>query len=187
MDVNRGKASLDERKRKENMLSGLYQEHYDKIARYAYVRIGNKAEAEDVAGEVFLRALKSLDTYQQHDIPMRAWLYKIAHNLVIDYSRKMAKRKTVPIDDLPLVSKENPEATAEKNVEIERVKKAMKFLTDAQREVLNLRIFGGLTSREAGQILKKGDGAVREMQRAAIEKLRAVLLETDIPMDNTKK
>ena len=179
MDVNRGRASSDERKHKENMLSGLYQEYYDKIARYAYVRIGNKAEAEDIAGEVFFRAFKSLGSYQERDIPMRAWIFKIAHNLVIDYSRKMAKRKTVPIDDLPLASRENPEAIAEKNIEIERVKKAMRFLTDAQKEVLNLRIFGGLTSKEAGQILKKSDGAVREMQRAAIEKLRAVLLVTD--------
>ena len=46
----------------------------------------------------------------------------------------------------------------------------------SQREVLRLRFFGGLTSKEAGSILKKSDGAVREMQRAAVEKLRRLLV-----------
>ena len=49
-------------------------------------------------------------------------------------------------------------------------------LTQEQREVLGLRFFGGLSSKEVGSILKKSDGAVREMQRAAIEKLRRLLV-----------
>ncbi|MFC1980929.1 sigma-70 family RNA polymerase sigma factor [Chloroflexota bacterium] len=175
MNIDRGRASSDERKHRENMLSDLYQEYYDKISHYAYARIGNRAEAEDIAGEVFLRALKSLGSYQERDVPMQAWLFKIAHNLVIDYFRKTANQKTVPIDDLPLRSKDNPQAIAEKNIELERVKKAMQYLTEEQREVVNLRFFGGLTSKESGQLLKKSDGAVREMQRAAIEKLRTLL------------
>ena len=55
----------------------------------------------------------------------------------------------------------------------------MDYLTKDQKEVLNLRFFGGLSSKEAGQLLKKSDGAVREMQRAAIEKLRTVLATDD--------
>lgn len=162
------------------MLSSLYQEYYEKIARYAYARIGNRVEAEDLAGEVFLRALKSLGSYQERDLPMQAWLFKIAHNLVVDYFRKAAKQKTVPIDDLQIKSEENPQAVAEKNIELEQVKKAMEYLTQDQREVLNLRFFGGLSSREAGRLLKKSDGAVREMQRAAIEKLRSLLTTNDV-------
>ena len=179
MDSNRGRASADERKHREDMLSGLYQEYYDKIARYAYARIGNMAEAEDLAGEVFLRALRSLGSYQERDVPMHAWLFKIAHNLVIDYFRKAAKQKTVPIDNLQMANEENPQDIAEKNIELERVKQAMKYLTEEQKEVLNLRFLGGLTSKEAGQLLKKSDGAVREMQRAAIEKLRMLLTAND--------
>jgi RNA polymerase sigma-70 factor (ECF subfamily) len=59
------------------------------------------------------------------------------------------------------------------------VNKAMEQLTQEQREVLGLRFLGGLTSKEAGQILNKRDGAVREMQRAAMEKLRKLLV-TDV-------
>ena len=159
----------------ETRLSDLYEEYYDKIARYVYVHISNKEEAEDIAGEVFLKALESLKSYREQGVPMQGWLFRIAHNLTVDYLRKMNKRRTVPIDSVVLQGNDNPANTAEKNIEFERVTKAMKKLTTEQREVINLRFFGGLTSKEVGGVLGKSDGAVREMQRAAIEKLRGVM------------
>ena len=159
----------------ETRLSDLYEEYYDKIARYVYVHISNKEEAEDIAGEVFLKALQSLESYREQGVPMQGWLFRIAHNLTVDYLRKMNKRRTVPIDSVVLQGNDNPANTAEKNIEFERVTKAMKKLTTEQREVINLRFFGGLTSKEVGGVLGKSDGAVREMQRAAIEKLRGIM------------
>jgi RNA polymerase sigma-70 factor (ECF subfamily) len=159
----------------EIRLAGLYEEYYDKIARYVYVHIGNKEEAEDIAGEVFLRALKSLKLYREQGVPMQGWLFRIAHNLTIDYLRKMDKRRTVPIDSVVLRANGDPVDTAERNIEFERVTEAMKQLTTEQREVINLRFFGGLTSKEVGGVLGKSDGAVREMQRAAIEKVRGIM------------
>jgi RNA polymerase sigma-70 factor (ECF subfamily) len=108
---------------------------------------------------------------------MHAWLFRIAHNLVVDYLRKAAKRKTVPIDTVQVVAEENPQATVETKVELERVAKALDQLTPAQRQVIELRFFGGLTSEEAGRILDKSSGAVREMQSAAIKQLRKLLHE----------
>ena len=178
MGDNLDNRKIDEREYKESTLSSLYEEYYDKIARYAYFRVGNKAEAEDIAGEVFLKALKSLKSYKERGIPMQAWLFRIAHNLVVDYFRKMKKHETVPIDNVQIEGGINPAIVAEENAELERVKKAMEQLTQEQKEVLRLRFFSELTSREAGQVLNKSDGAVREMQRAAIEKLRN-LLTTD--------
>ena len=107
---------------------------------------------------------------------MRAWLFKIAHNLVVDHFRKTRKHQTVPIDNIQLEADTDPVTVAETNVEIERMHQAMEQLTEEQREVLRLRFFGGLTSGEAGSILNKSDGAVREMQRAAIEKLRQLMV-----------
>jgi len=159
----------------ETRLSGLYEEYYDKIARYVYVHIGNKEEAEDITGEVFLKALKSLKSYREQGVPMQGWLFRIAHNLTVDYLRKMDKRRTVPIDSVVLQGNDNPANTAERNIEFERVTEAMKQLTTEQREVINLRFFGELTSKEVSGILGKSDGAVREMQRAAIEKLRGIM------------
>jgi len=175
MSDNLSKGKADSKEYKESALSSLYEEYFDKIARYAYVRIGNRVDAEDIAGDVFLKALKSLNTYKERGVPMQAWLFRIAHNLVIDYFRKMKKRKTVPIDDVEIEGGINPAKVAERNMELEQVKKAMEQLTQEQREVLVLRFFGGLSSRETGQVLNKSDGAVREMQRTAIEKIRGLL------------
>lgn len=162
----------------EVVLASLYEEYYDKIARYVYVHIGDRTEAEDIAGEVFLKALESLKSYQERGIPMQSWLFRIAHNMVVDHLRKAAKRKTVPIDTVQIEGGTDPMTVAERNIEMERVARAMEQITKEQREVLRLRFFGGLTSKEAGGILNKSDGAVREMQRAAIENLRKLLISS---------
>jgi RNA polymerase sigma-70 factor (ECF subfamily) len=169
---SRNKSTINEY---ESRLVGLYEEYYDKLAHYVYVHIGNKEEAEDIAGEVFLKALKSLKSYREQGVPMQGWLFRIAHNLTVDYIRKADKRRTVPMDSVILTGEDNPVDTADKNIEFERVTEAMKQLTIEQREVINLRFFGGLTSKEVGDVLSKSDGAVREMQRAAIEKIRGIM------------
>ena len=162
----------------EARLTSLYDEYYNKIAHYAFVRIGDRTEAEDLAGEVFLKALESLKSYEERGVPMQAWLFRIAHNLVVDHLRKVTKRKTVSIDTVQVEAEAeaDPAVLADRNIELEKVAGAMEQLTTEQREVLRLRFFGGLTSKEAGSILKKSDGAVREMQRAAVEKLRRLLV-----------
>jgi RNA polymerase sigma-70 factor, ECF subfamily len=159
----------------EATLVGLFDEYYNRISHYVYQRIGNREDAQDIAGEVFLKALKGLKSYQKQDVPMQGWLFRIAHNLSVDYLRKVNKRRMVPIDSVVLPNNDDPARAAERKVEFEYVSEAMKQLTEEQREVINLRFIGGLTSKEAGGILKKSDGAVREMQRAAIEKLRGIM------------
>jgi len=160
---------------KENQLIKLYEEYYNRVARYVYVRIGNKDEAEDIASEVFLKALDSLKTYQERGLPMQAWIFRIAHNLVVDHLRKAVRRKFVPIEKAEIRDETDPVITAENNFEMMRVNRAMQKLTEEQREVVRLRFFGELTSREVGAVMDKSDGAVREMQRAALEKLRHLL------------
>jgi len=159
----------------ENRLAALYEEYYDKIARYIYVRIGDKSESEDLASEVFLKALKAIKSYRDSGPPMQAWLFKIAHNMIVDHLRKVSRIRTVPIDTVDIADDNDPVDITEKKIEMEKVGAAMVQLTEEQREVIRLRFFGGLTSKDAAAVLNKTDGAVREMQRAALEKLRLVL------------
>jgi RNA polymerase sigma-70 factor (ECF subfamily) len=177
MDIRSSKERIEARRSHEAMIAGLYDEYYDKIARYAYAHTGNRSEAEDIAGEVFLKALDSLGSYKERGIPMQGWLFRIAHNLVVDYLRRSAKRKTIPIESVQIEADTDPVTSAERNIELERVEEAMKHITREQREVLRLRFFGGLTSKEVGSLMHKSDGAVREMQRAALENLRRQLVE----------
>jgi RNA polymerase sigma-70 factor (ECF subfamily) len=170
------KKEIDERRDRENRLASLYEEYFDKIAHYIYVRLGNKNEAEDLAGEVFLKALESLKSYRERGIPMQAWLFRIAHNMSVDHLRRRGRITTVPINGIVVEAREDTIDMAEKSIEMERINEAMQKLTPEQREVVRLRFFGDLSSKEVGAILRKSDGAVREMQRAAVEKLRGLLV-----------
>ncbi len=170
-----------ERKQLEESLVSLYEESYDKVARYILVRIGNQHEAEDLASETFVRALKSLDSYQERGLPMEAWVFKIAHNIVVDYLRKASKKQTVNLDQVTIADSNDPEETAVSDDQHTRVTRALNHLTPAQREVIALRFHSDLSSIECGRILGKKPGTIREMQRAAIVSLRHALYVEDMP------
>ena len=165
----------NETKSMEAAIAGLFEEYYDKVVRYIYIRISDQPEAEDLAGEVFLKALKSMGSYRGSAEQLRFWIFKIARNIVIDHYRKMSKRKTVNLDDVEIADGTNVEEMAEQRLQIGELTKAMKQLTEAQREVIGLRFFAGLSSAETAQVLGKSSGAVREMQCDAIQRLRKLM------------
>jgi RNA polymerase sigma-70 factor (ECF subfamily) len=165
------------RKVKEAELAALYESYYDRIARYAFVRLGNQADSEDLASDVFVKALESLDSYRERGVPMQAWLFKIAHNLIVDHYRKTAKQKMVSIDTVNIRAETDPEEQAMAGLEVARIIRAMGRLSESQRKVIELRFFGELTSEEAGHVLNRRAGAVRELQSAAVRALRNLLNE----------
>ncbi|MFC1951069.1 sigma-70 family RNA polymerase sigma factor [Chloroflexota bacterium] len=165
-----------DRRHKEAMLTSCFNQYYDKIARYIYARLGDGAESEDLASEVFLKAYKSLDSFKERGIPMQAWLYKIAHNLLVDHQRKRSKMKVVHSETkLEIADDNDPMNAAFINVEYARVVESLNRLTQEQRQVIELRFFGGLTSEEVGKLMDKTSGAVRQMQSHAIKRLRLLL------------
>jgi len=165
-----------DKKSKEAKLSSLFEAHFDRIMRYVAARVGNMADAEDIAGEVFLKATASIDTYKERGAPIEAWLFKIAHNLVIDHQRRKSKIEFISIDGMQPEDKEDVEKLAEMNVEFDRVVKALGQLTDEQRQVIELRFLGELSSEEAASVMgKKGGGTIRQVQSMALAKLRRIL------------
>jgi len=170
----RGKA---ERIKLEEALVDLYDTHYEKVARYIFVRIGSREDAEDLASETFARALKSLDGYDERGLPMAAWVFKIAHNIVVDHLRKASKRQVTHIEVSGASDGIDPEEAAEVSDQIEKLTRALDRLSAAHREVIALRFYSGLSSEECATILGKKPGAVREMQSAAIKSLRQGLSE----------
>ena len=83
-------------------LTQIYEENFDKIYRYIVLKIGDRAEAEDMTQQVFLNALKSIDRYKFRGMPFSAWLFRIAHNQVVDHYRRKKRATMVPIDDVIL-------------------------------------------------------------------------------------
>ena len=160
---------------KESQLAEMFSEYYGRIAGYAYTRTGDRALAEDIASEVFLRALKALPSYCEKGPPMGAWLFRIAHNLVVDHHRKRSRHLELPGLEDRQAYDEDLVAQIEKQHELDRVMIALKNLSPAQQEVIQLRFAGGLSSREVALVMGKSDGAVREMQREALSRIRTML------------
>ena len=161
--------------RDQQAFAQLYEEHFDKIYRYVALRIGDRAEAEDITQQVFLKALRSIASFRWKGIPFSAWLFRIAHNQVIDYQRKRAKQATVPIDESAVSSSSDPQLLVEQSLNIEQLLSAAKRLTEAQREVISLRFAGELPIAEVARIMGKSEGAVKALQHSAIVALRKVL------------
>ncbi len=176
MSVRSTSYSNNRTRRVETELTDLFDNYYDNIARYAAVHIGNRDDAQDIAAEVFLRAFKSMDDFDERGIPIHCWLFKIAHNLVVDHLRKKSRQRMVDVDSITIAAGEKtPEQLIEQKTEMERVKIAMTGLTPDQQQVISLRFLGELSSKETARVLGKTDGAVREMQRAALVRLRTIL------------
>lgn len=169
----------EERAQKRAAVVRLHETLYPRIVRYIAVRIGDFAEAEDLASEVFVRALRAVDSFRERGIPMEAWLFRIAHNLVVDHLKSRSRRPmavSIERQEVDVPTREEPDAELLQQEEIEELRTALAQLTEAQRQVLALRFSDAeLTSEQVAGILGKRPTAVREMQSAAIKKLRAIL------------
>jgi RNA polymerase sigma-70 factor, ECF subfamily len=158
------------------VLAGLYEQYYDRVLRYIVSRVGNRDTAEDLAGDVFVRAVESFGSFKDKGVPVQAWLFRIAHNLVVDHYRRSSYRRSTPIDDaMEIAGPADPEAEVEHSITMEQVRTMMQRLNPAQQEVIALRFMGGLSAEEAGAVMGRTSGAIRELQRTALKALRSHL------------
>ncbi len=160
---------------KKKALIDLYEKRYGKIAQYIFIRVGNQHDAEDLASEAFIKALKALDSYEERGWTMEAWVFKIARNLLIDHYRKTGNRQTVELDEMQFVGSQSPEEKVEKGMQIEQLEDALAYLSPVHREIIALRFFSGLSAIECAEIIGKTPGNVRAMQCAAMKTLRKIM------------
>ena len=151
----------------------LYERYFDAIYGYLAFHLGGPDEAEDAAGQVFLRALEALPRYRWTGAPVRAWLYRIAHNLVIDRRRHRARHPVTELLDGHADGRALGDPTdwlAEK-VAREALLAAVDDLTAAQRQVILLKFAAGLSNAEAAAVLGRTEGAVKALQHAGLQGL----------------
>lgn len=158
----------------------LYNQYIDKIYRYVYYRVGQSSDAEDITSQTFLKAWDAIGDYEWRDHPFGAWLFRIAHNLVVDYHR--ARRDVVSLDDATpqlesKASRDNlrPEGVLATMLASDRIRRALSRLTEEQQQVLILRFFEGLSTGETALLMGKRRGAIRGLQFRALAALRELL------------
>jgi RNA polymerase sigma-70 factor, ECF subfamily len=153
----------------------IYEGYFDRIYRYVVLKIGNRSEAEDITQAVFIKALENIGRFKWKGAPFASWLFRIAHNQIIDYVRKMKKRSAGELPEQIPSQDDGPAAITEKNSEIERMMTATKNLTDLQRDIINLRFAAGLSIAEAAGIMNKNENAIKALQHSAVRALRREL------------
>ena len=160
-----------------NAVGELYDRHHESIFRYVRSRVGDQSLAEDLTGEIFTRMLVSLPDYRLRGIPFRAWLYRIAHNLVVDHYRKKSGRPSVPLCHAESMgeTESNPASIIDHKLTLERVQRALDSLDPSQQEVVVLRFLLGLSLREAALAVGKTVSAVKSLQHRGLKALRVAL------------
>jgi len=155
----------------------LYEKYFGKIYRFIYLRTGNQTEAEDIAQEVFAKALEAIGSYRWRDIPFASWLFRIAHNQVVDHFRKQGKVERVELEDNVVAADEpSPALVAERRFELEELRANVSKLSPAQREVITLRFSAELSIAEVAEALRKNTGTVKALQYNGIVALRKLMM-----------
>jgi RNA polymerase sigma-70 factor (ECF subfamily) len=172
----------DARAGDRHALGRLYDTYRDRVARFATGRLGDAEKAEDVTSETFEAVCRNLGSYRA-GTDFEAWLFTIAHRRVADQFRRRYRRQEVALDEavpggagpgaFPAVAgPEEALLAAERRAEVAG---AFRRLRPDQQEVLALRVLGGLSAAQVGEVLGKSEGAVRVAQHRALQSLRTAM------------
>lgn len=164
------RARSGDRRAYGKIFKSCHEEIFDYVAR----RVGNPADAEDLTMQVFAKGLKAVSGYEDRGYSVRAWLYRIAHNAVVDHFRR--QRQSVELDGLPeLAAETDVEAMVSEKSELAGLYGEIVGLPKAQAEVIVLRFIEDLSVSETAMVLAKKEVTVRALQFKGIKNLRARL------------
>jgi RNA polymerase sigma-70 factor, ECF subfamily len=175
-----GKAKLGDRE----AFGELVRIHYPGVVQVVYRLCGDTALAEDMAQEAFLRAWINLSSFHLQS-SLRNWLYRIAVNAALDVLRRRPE-ETLEDEDAQMLPDQtaSPEAAMIEKERIAQCQQAMQALPEAARSVLVLREYGGLSYQEIASVLDVPVGTVMSRLNYARTRLRGLLTEQLLKMEN---
>ncbi len=158
----------------QTAIAEIYDRYSLRIYNYVYHRLGNAHLAEDLTANVFLRMLEAIRSSRAWQTSFSGWLYRIAHNLVVDYFRA-GQQDEVPLEEWPIPSREHPADIAERSLTQQRLRSAVGQLTGEQNLVITLKFLEGMSNAEVARVLGKSEGAVKSLQFRALASLRRMI------------
>jgi RNA polymerase sigma-70 factor, ECF subfamily len=172
-------ASAD-KQRLDRDFTELYRAHLRDVYSYAYYRIGNHHDAEDLTEQTFLQAYRHFDRAQRESNgrPLRPWLIRIAHNLAANYYRDRSRRPMTQLEDAAvLTAPHDTEMVVEGREQVRHVLEGVAHLPDDRREALIMRFALGMDNREIAAALDRSEGATKVLIHRAIKQLEQRLQE----------
>lgn len=156
-------------------LGEIYDTYFDKIYRYIYRYLGEARLAEDLTADVFLKLLEAIKSSQAPRTNLSAWLYRVAHNLVVDYFRRRSGGESTPLEERLVAAGDDLTMVVEKKLAQQQLRAAISHLTTDQQQVIILKFVEGLSNAQVGQVLDKTEGAVKSLQHRALASLQRIM------------
>lgn len=161
-----------------NKLAAIYDEFHLPIYRYIYRQVSDVEMARDLSSDVFHRLLQAVQKGNGPRQDIKAWLYRTAHNIVVDHYRRRQHRQHLPLFESIVDADMDPSGTAEQRMTADLVRVALDLLTPDQRQVISLKFLGGLSNSEVAEVMDKPIGAVKSLQHRALAALQRQLIPT---------
>jgi len=152
----------------------LYEQYVERIFNYVYYRTGNQHDAEDLTAKVFFRAMRRIPQYQERGLPVTAWLYRIAHNLVANWHRDRGRRPEISLDEgyASIPHSEHPEVTLLQLEEQDHLLRIIRDLPPERQQLIILKFVEHMSNAEIGQIMGRTEGAVKSLYHRTLLALR---------------
>jgi len=167
----------------------LYERYVDRIYNYVFYRTGNIHDAEDLTERVFMRALRHIGNYHNRGLPVSAWFYRIAHNLVANWHRDNSRRKEVPIEDRIVATSqsEHPERELLISEQNEELLLIIRRLPPERQLLLILKFVDHLSNAEIGHIMGRTEGAIKSLYHRTLLVVRDEYGLSEISKDGNHK
>jgi len=156
----------------------IYRDHLRDVYSYAYYRVGNHHDAEDLTEQAFLQAYRHFERAlrESDGRPLRPWLIRIAHNLASNYHRDRARRPQAALDAIePPSDPHGTEQIVEGRERLREVMTKLDDLSEDRREALIMRFALGMSNREIARAMGKTDGATKVLIHRAIKQLEGLM------------
>jgi RNA polymerase sigma-70 factor, ECF subfamily len=168
------------RRREPAAVTRIYTAYAPALFRFFMAAVSDRHQAEDLTGTAFVSAIEGLPRFRGPVEALGGWLFQIARHDLYDFRRRQGRSRTEPLEEnlseaTAATGGDDPEDLALDRLEHSRVLAAMRQLSEDQREVLLLRMAGGLTAPEVAEILGKTTGAVKSLQFRGLASLSKVL------------
>lgn len=159
----------------------IYEHFFDAIYKFVFFRVESD-EVDDLVENIFIKSWVNLEKYEKRDVSFSAWLFRIAHNAIIDYRR--AHRSIRSLDEIrELPSHEDgPAKETERSLLTQKVRAAVEQLREPYRQVVSLKFLSGLSTSEVAEVMGEREGNIRLLQYRALKELKNKLGETPLPL-----
>ena len=151
----------------------LYDTYYPKMYSYLYVHLGDRTAAEDLASDVFEQAWRGIHRFQYRGVPLSSWLYRIAHNVMVDHLKRR-RRAPASLDSDGVPALAGPDAADRVGLR-DMIRRAMSRLTREQQQVVVLRHVEGHDVATSARIMGKKENALRALEFRALHSLRRIM------------